>query len=157
MTGPAPSARAAAATLPAAAALLKSSRILLRRGPFLLGAWPLAAQHVVLAALAVRAPACWMLLADERELTLLVDEDSVARLPPPTACERGFSLLTLDTTLAWDAVGVLAALTAALASARVPVGALAAFSRDHLLIQAPHLPAACAALAPLCAAIDERP
>ncbi len=49
--------------------------------------------------------------------------------------ESGFRLLTLDIELGWNVVGYLARVTEILASAGIPVGALSAFSRDHLLIK----------------------
>jgi uncharacterized protein len=49
--------------------------------------------------------------------------------------ETGFRLVTLGVELGWDVVGFLAHVTAILAEASVPVGALSAFSRDHLLIK----------------------
>ncbi len=49
--------------------------------------------------------------------------------------EAGFRLVTLDVELDWDVVGFLARVTEILAEADVPVGALSAFSRDHLLIK----------------------
>ena len=49
--------------------------------------------------------------------------------------EGGFRLVTLDIELPWNVVGFLARVTGLLAAAGVSVGALSAFSRDHLLIK----------------------
>jgi hypothetical protein len=50
--------------------------------------------------------------------------------------------------LAWDVVGFLARVTSILAGAGVSVGALTAYSRDHLLIKQQDLGAALRALGP---------
>jgi hypothetical protein len=49
--------------------------------------------------------------------------------------EGGFRLVTLDIELPWNVVGFLARVTEILAREGVAVGALSAFSRDHLLIK----------------------
>jgi hypothetical protein len=49
--------------------------------------------------------------------------------------ETGFRLVTLGVELGWDVVGFMALVTRILAEAGVPVGALSAFSRDHLLVK----------------------
>jgi hypothetical protein len=49
--------------------------------------------------------------------------------------EAGFRLVTLDVELPWNVVGFLAHVTAILAAEGIAVGALSAFTRDHLLIK----------------------
>jgi hypothetical protein len=49
--------------------------------------------------------------------------------------EEGFRLVTLKVKLAWDVVGYLARITAALAAAGVSVGVLTGYSGDHLLVK----------------------
>jgi hypothetical protein len=43
--------------------------------------------------------------------------------------------------MAWELVGFLALVSGALASAGVPIGAVCGFSRDHLFVARPFLPA----------------
>ena len=101
--------------------------------------------------LSPRADAPFMLLKDTREVTLLVEEDdwhAMRHAARDARVEAGFRLLTLDLELGWDVVGFLARVTAILAAAGVPVGALSAFSRDHLLIKQDDLGRALRALGP---------
>jgi hypothetical protein len=88
--------------------------------------------------LSPRAESNFMLLRDPFEVTLLVEESdwrAMRHAARDAKAEAGFRLLTLDVELGWDVVGFLAHVTRILAEARVPVGALSAFSRDHLLIK----------------------
>jgi hypothetical protein len=88
--------------------------------------------------LSPRAGASMMLLRDEREVTLLLEEEDwrpMRHALRDARVEGGFRLVTLDIELGWNVVGYLARVTEILASANVPVGALSAFSRDHLLIK----------------------
>ena len=99
--------------------------------------------------LSPRADAPFMLLKDTREVTLLLEEDdwrAMRHAARDAKVEAGFRLLTLDLELGWDVVGFLARVTAILAAAGVPVGALSAFSRDHLLVKQDDLPRALLAL-----------
>jgi hypothetical protein len=80
----------------------------------------------------------FMLLRDTHETTLLVEEDdwlTMRHAARDARVERGFRLVTLDIELPWNVVGFLARVTEILAAAGVSVGALSAFSRDHLLIK----------------------
>ena len=88
--------------------------------------------------LSPRAQSTFMLLRDPVEVTLLLeDEDwrAMRHAARDAKVEGGFRLVTLDIELAWNVVGFLARVTEVLASAGVSVGALSAFSRDHLLIK----------------------
>lgn len=88
--------------------------------------------------LSPRGSAPYMLLRDEHEVTLLLDESdwqTMRHAARDARVEGGFRLLTLDIKLGWSVVGYLARVTAILAAASIPVGALSAFSRDHLLIK----------------------
>lgn len=60
--------------------------------------------------------------------------------------ERGFRAFEVAGPLAFETVGVLAALTAALAAAGVGVFALSTFDTDYLLVREADLPRAVAAL-----------
>jgi len=88
--------------------------------------------------LSPRADALFMLLRDARETTLLVEEEdwrAMRHAARDARAEGGWRLVTLDLELPWDVVGYLARVTAILAAAGIPVGALSAFSRDHLLVK----------------------
>lgn len=88
--------------------------------------------------LSPRGDAPYMLLRDRYEVTLLLDEtdwQTMRHAAREAKVEGDFRLLTLDIELAWNVVGYLALVTEILAGAGVSVGALSAFSRDHLLIK----------------------
>ena len=88
--------------------------------------------------LSPRAEANFMLLSDRFEVTLLLEESdwrAMRHAARDAKAEGDFRLLTLDVELGWDVVGFLAHVTAILAAAGVAVGALSAFSRDHLLVR----------------------
>ena len=88
--------------------------------------------------LSPRAQSTFMLLRDPVEVTLLLeDEDwrAMRHAARDARVEGGFRLVTLDIELAWNVVGFLARVTEILAGAGISVGALSAFSRDHLLIK----------------------
>jgi hypothetical protein len=80
----------------------------------------------------------FMLLRDPFEVTLLLEEEdwrAMRHAARDAKVEAGFRLVTLDIELPWNVVGFLAHVTGLLAAAGVAVGALSAFSRDHLLIK----------------------
>ena len=80
----------------------------------------------------------FMLLRDPFEVTLLLEEDdwrAMRHAARDARVEAGFRLVTIDIELPWSVVGFLARVTELLAAAGVAVGALSAFSRDHLLIK----------------------
>jgi hypothetical protein len=88
--------------------------------------------------LSPRASAPFMFLKDEHEVTLLLDEvdwRTMRHAVRDARIESNFRLLTFDIELDWKTVGFLARVTQILAEAGVSVGALSAFSRDHLLIK----------------------
>jgi hypothetical protein len=88
--------------------------------------------------LSPRGSSPFMLLRDEREVTLLLDEadwQTMRHAARDARIEGNFRLLTFDIEIGWQVVGYLARVTEILAAANVPVGALSAFSRDHLLIK----------------------
>jgi len=101
--------------------------------------------------LSPRPEALFMLLRDGREVTLLLEEDdwrAMRHAARAARWEGGFRLLTLDIQLGWDVVGFLARVTEILAAEGIAVGALSAFSRDHLLVKQDDLPKALRALGP---------
>lgn len=138
------------------AALLRATPVLVDHGPFVLGAWRHDQSAAVHAATRRAERQTTFVVVDDKEVTALVLESVFDELPEPERLQRGWALLTLDLTLGWDVVGVLALLTAALSGAGVPVGAVTAFSRDHLLVPRDRLDDARAALEGLCASFVER-
>src|SRR5687767_3336473 len=88
--------------------------------------------------LSPRPESNFFLLRDPYEVTLLVEESdwrAMRHAARDAKVEAGFRLVTLDVELSWDVVGFLAHVTRILADAGIPVGALPAFTRDHLLIK----------------------
>ncbi|HXM35444.1 MAG TPA: ACT domain-containing protein [Pyrinomonadaceae bacterium] len=88
--------------------------------------------------LSPRADAPFMIFRDQREVTLVIENDDWARIrhvARDAKVESGFRLVTLDIALPWNTVGYLARVTELLAEAGVSIGAITAFSRDHLLIK----------------------
>ena len=88
--------------------------------------------------LSPRPEAVFMLLRDPYEVSLLLEEEdwrTMRHAARDARVEAGFRLLTLNVELPWTVVGYLARVTEILAAAGVSVGALSAFSRDHLLIK----------------------
>ncbi|HLL13868.1 MAG TPA: ACT domain-containing protein [Pyrinomonadaceae bacterium] len=80
----------------------------------------------------------FMLLRDTNEVTLLVEEEDwlvMRHALREARVETGWRLVTLDIKLDWNVTGFLAHVTGILAAAGIPLGALTAFSRDHLLIK----------------------
>jgi len=87
--------------------------------------------------LSPRVDAVFMIFRNDKEVTLLIEEEDWQRIRHAlrdAKVERGFRLLTFDLELAWNVVGYLARVTEILAAAGISVGALSSFSRDHLLI-----------------------
>lgn len=88
--------------------------------------------------LSPRGTATFMLMRDEFEVTLLLDEKdwrAMRHAARDAKVESGFRIVTLDIELGWDVVGFLAHVTSILAKEKISVGAISAFSRDHLLIR----------------------
>lgn len=88
--------------------------------------------------LSPRVDAVFMIFRDDKEVTLLIEEEDWQRIRHAlrdAKVERSFRLLTFDLELPWNVVGYLARVTEILAAAGISVGALSSFSRDHLLIK----------------------
>ena len=99
--------------------------------------------------LSPRAESNFFLLRDPFEVTLLIEESdwrAMRHAARDAKVETGFRLVTLGVELGWDVVGFLAHVTRILADAGVPVGALSAFTRDHLLVKQADLGTALRAL-----------
>ncbi len=56
--------------------------------------------------------------------------------------EGAFRMLTFNIELNWDVVGYFALISKILAEAEIPIAAVSAFSKDHLLIKQQDLPKA---------------
>jgi hypothetical protein len=133
--------------------LLRRTPLVARRGPYGLCAWPVP-QASAVASGALRARAgLWWLIVDDREVTALLAESALGELPPPRQCEKGWSVITLDLAMGWEVTGVIAAVSDALARAGIPLGAVAAYSRDHLLVPSMRLEQALEVLSGLCAGV----
>src|SRR3954468_21112005 len=101
--------------------------------------------------LSPRAESNFMLLRDPFEVTLLLEDTdwrAMRHAARDARVEAGFRLATLDVELPWNVVGFLAHVTAILAAEGIAVGALSAFSRDHLLIKQDDLGKALRVLGP---------
>ena len=88
--------------------------------------------------LSPRMTAQFMILMDKWEVTLLLDEIDIEVLLPALSnakIEQGYRLVTFDLVLDLSVVGFIAEVSHILAQANIPIMALSAFSRDHLLIK----------------------
>jgi uncharacterized protein len=92
--------------------------------------------------LSPRGSAPFMILRDAHEVTLLIDEidyGTIRHAIRNAKIESGFRLVTFNIELGWNVVGYFALISKILAEAEIPLGAVSAFSRDHLLIKQEHL------------------
>ena len=88
--------------------------------------------------LSPRMTAPFMIFKDRWEVTLLVDETDFEAMRVglrEAQVEKGFRLLSFDIELDFSVVGFLAFVSGKLAEAGIPIVALGAFSRDHLLVK----------------------
>lgn len=88
--------------------------------------------------LSPRMTAPFMIFRDKFEVTLLLDETdfkTIRYAVRDAKIETNFRLLTFDTELDFNVVGFLAEISRILAEVEIPIIALSAFSRDHLLIK----------------------
>ncbi len=89
-----------------------------------------------------RMTAPFMIFKDKFEITLLLDEIDYAKIRNEidnAKVENGFRLLTFDIELDFNVFGFLAEITRILAEAEIPIVALSAFSRDHILVKQENL------------------
>lgn len=75
------------------------------------------------------------LVRTPRETSLVALEEEVPAGADPARTERGFRAFEVAGPLAFELVGVLAALTAALAAAEVSVFAVSTYDTDYLLVR----------------------
>jgi len=88
--------------------------------------------------LSPRMTAPFMIFRDKWEVTLLLDEidfGTIRHAVRDAKTEGNFRLLSFDVELDFNVVGFLAEVARILAEAEIPIVALSAFSRDHLLIK----------------------
>ena len=78
-----------------------------------------------------------------QELSIVCAETAV---PPDVRVERGFRTLMIEGPFPFDAVGVLASITAPLADAGIPIFAISTFDTDYVLVNEHELAAARCAL-----------
>jgi uncharacterized protein len=87
------------------------------------------------------------LIVGHGEITLIGPEDVVDSLAKNAReVSKGWRLLTLDTVFPLDTIGVLRAVSAALADVGVPVMVLSSYDTDHFLVPGPLVGRALAAL-----------
>jgi hypothetical protein len=80
----------------------------------------------------------FLIFFDNFEVTMLLDDADLASIRTHSSgakVERGFRLITFDIVLGFLVVGFLAEVSQILAQAEVPIVALSAFSRDHILVK----------------------
>lgn len=88
----------------------------------------------------------WSLTRTPRELSVVCPEDD---LPPSVeVAERGWRALEVEGPIPFGETGVIAAITAPLAAAGIPVFVLSTYDTDLVLVREGHLEGAIAALGP---------
>ncbi len=88
--------------------------------------------------LSPRMSAPFMIFRDKWEVTLLLDEvdfGTIRHQIRDAKTAGNYRLLSFDVELDFSIFGFLAEITRILAEAEIPIVALSAFSRDHLLIK----------------------
>jgi hypothetical protein len=87
-----------------------------------------------------------VVLAAADETTLVCAEAALDSLDAPVRSERGWRRITFPGPLPWELVGFLADVAGRLASAGIPLAAMAGFTTDHVLVRAAHADLAVAVL-----------
>jgi hypothetical protein len=77
-------------------------------------------------------------IAAPDEVTLVCAESVLSSLETPVRLEPGWRRITFPGPLPWELVGFLADVAGRLASAGIPLAAMAGFTTDHLLVRAVH-------------------
>ncbi len=89
------------------------------------------------------------LIVEPDLVTLALPEDAWAALRgafPQAQVEASFRVISFDVDLPADLVGFLAAVSRALAEARVPILAICGYTKDYVMLRERHLDAALAAI-----------
>jgi hypothetical protein len=133
--------------------LLRRTRVVVAPGTFVLAGMRHADWTRLLEnpELSPRPDSVYMLLRDAQEVTLLLEEEdwkTMRHAVREARVETDWRLVTFDVELPWNVVGYLARVTEILAAEGIALGALTAFSRDHLLIRQGDLARALRALGP---------
>lgn len=95
--------------------------------------------------LSPRMTAPFMIFKDKWEVTLLLDEtdfQTCRHALRDAKIEGNWRLLSFDLVMEFNVVGFLAEVSRILANADIPIMAISAFSRDHILIKQNDLPKA---------------
>lgn len=82
------------------------------------------------------------LIREGGETTLLLRAelaDAVLARHPSASVQRDLAWIRFAMTMEWELVGFLACVSAALAEAGVPIGAVCGYSRDGIFVARPHL------------------
>ena len=79
-----------------------------------------------------------VLIEAEDEVTLVCAEALLDGLDAPLRTEPGWRRITFGGPLPWELVGFLADVAGRLASAGIPLAAMAGFTTDHVLVRAAH-------------------
>lgn len=74
----------------------------------------------------------------EDETTVVCAEAALEGLDAPVRVEPGWRRITFPGPLPWELVGFLADVAGRLASAGIPLAAMAGFTTDHVLVRAAH-------------------
>ena len=89
----------------------------------------------------------WATRGDFYNITYTPDELSIvcdaAGVPPAIKAERTFAALRVEGTIAFTMTGVLAALLAPLATARIPIFVVSTYDTDWLLVRTGQVEVAC--------------
>jgi hypothetical protein len=120
--------------------LLKKSRIEVSPEIFSLVSLKESDWHKLLEipTLSPRMTVPFMIFKDRWEVTLLLDETDFETMRVglrEAKIERGFRLLCFDIEFGFSVVGFFSEISRILAEAEIPIFAISAFSRDHLLIK----------------------
>ena len=77
------------------------------------------------------------LIQDGREVTAVIEESAIrSRIEEDVvAVERGWKILTFDTTLPFELVGFLARVSGALAEEEISIFVISSYSTDHILVK----------------------
>jgi hypothetical protein len=84
------------------------------------------------------AEALSVMILDKNEITLVLraeDWDLARPSAPEARSTPGYRLITLDLPMGLDQTGILATVSNLLAEANVPLFAISAYERDHLLVR----------------------
>jgi hypothetical protein len=98
-----------------------------------------------------RMTAPFMIFKDSFEVTMVLDDTDFGTMRHAlreAKVKRGYRLVSFDIELELNVVGFMAEVSRILAETRVPILAMSAFSRDHLMIRQHDLATALKALGP---------